>query len=114
MLCCFVGIRSSLSGGYSSGYSQRGYSGGDYGNYAGNERAYSAPKPTAMPKKTSFAAAPKTSTNYSAGQRVRHKTFGDGLVIKVTPMGGDTMLEIAFDAVGTKKLMAGYAKLTVI
>ena len=113
-LCSFDGIRSSLSGGYSSGYSQRGYSGRDYGNYAGNERAYSAPKPTAKPMKTSFAAAPKTSTNYSAGQRVRHKTFGDGLVIKVTPMGGDTMLEIAFDAVGTKKLMAGYAKLTVI
>ena len=113
-LCSFDGIRSSLSGGYSSGYSQRGYSGGDYGNYAGNERAYSAPKPTAKPIRSSFAAAPKTSTNYSAGQRVRHKTFGDGLVIKVTPMGGDTMLEIAFDAVGTKKLMAGYAKLTVI
>ena len=45
---------------------------------------------------------------------MRHKTFGDGLVIKVTPMGGDTMLEIAFDTVGTKKLMAGYAKLMVI
>ena len=56
----------------------------------------------------------KAECNFTAGQRVRHKTFGDGLVITVTPMGGDSMLEIAFDTVGTKKLMAGYAKLTVI
>jgi len=36
------------------------------------------------------------------------------MVIKAVPMAGDTMLEIAFDSVGTKKLMANFAKLTVI
>ena len=36
------------------------------------------------------------------------------MIISVTPMAGDELLEIAFDTVGTKKLMAGYAKLTVI
>ncbi|MGN0494072.1 MAG: ATP-dependent helicase [Acutalibacteraceae bacterium] len=113
-LCSFDGIRRSISNGYSSGYSQRGFSGEDYGAPARTDRAYSAHKPTAKLMKSSYTAAPKTNASYSAGQRVRHKTFGDGLVIKVTPMGGDTMLEIAFDTVGTKKLMAGYAKLMII
>ena len=36
------------------------------------------------------------------------------MIISVKPMGGDCMLEIAFDKVGTKKLMAGFAKLTVM
>lgn len=39
------------------------------------------------------------------GDQIHHKTFGDGLVISVTPMGGDALLEVAFDTVGTKKLM---------
>ena len=54
----------------------------------------------------------KTSATYKAGQTVTHKTFGKGLIIKVTPMGSDTLLEIAFENVGTKKLMANFAKLT--
>ena len=51
---------------------------------------------------------------YTPGQRVLHKTFGEGMIISAKPMGGDTMLEVAFDNVGTKKLMAAYAKLTVM
>ena len=48
---------------------------------------------------------------YAAGQVVEHSTFGKGMIIKVTPMGRDQLLEIAFDTVGTKKLMANFAKL---
>ncbi len=47
----------------------------------------------------------------AAGDRVRHITFGDGEILSVRPMGADTLYEIAFDRVGTKKLMATYAKL---
>lgn len=54
------------------------------------------------------------STLYSAGQRVEHKTFGVGLIVCVSPMGNDTLLEIAFESVGTKKIMAGYAKLKIL
>ena len=46
--------------------------------------------------------------------RVEHKTFGEGFIIKTIPMGNDAMLEIAFDSVGTKKIMAGYAKLKIL
>ena len=65
---------------------------------------YSSPSP-----------APKADTaKYAAGQRVSHKAFGEGLILSVKPMGGDTLLEVAFNTVGTKKLMAAYAKLTVL
>lgn len=42
---------------------------------------------------------------------VKHKVFGEGMVVKTERMGNDTMLEIAFDKVGTKILMANFAKL---
>lgn len=59
-------------------------------------------------------AEPPQPNNYSAGQRVEHKTFGAGLIVSVSPMGSDTLLEIAFDNVGTKKLMATFAKLKLL
>ena len=37
---------------------------------------------------------------------MRDKAFGDGRVVSVKPMGGDALLEIAFDQKGTKRLMA--------
>ncbi|WP_286167074.1 UvrD-helicase domain-containing protein [Clostridium sp. D33t1_170424_F3] len=46
------------------------------------------------------------------GDQVSHKTFGEGSILSATPMGNDTLLEIAFDKVGTKKLMANFARLT--
>ena len=48
---------------------------------------------------------------FRAGDRVLHKTFGTGMIVSVSPMGNDTLLEIAFDTVGTKKLMANFARL---
>lgn len=38
-------------------------------------------------------------------ETVEHDAFGRGLVLSVRPMGGDALLEVAFDTVGTKKLM---------
>ena len=39
------------------------------------------------------------------GDMVDHKAFGRGMVLSVQPMGGDALIEIAFDGVGTKRLM---------
>ena len=59
--------------------------------------------------------APKpTGGKYAVGNTVLHKVFGKGMVITATPMGSDTMLEIAFDKVGTKTLMANFAKMEII
>lgn len=54
------------------------------------------------------------SDTYVAGQCVEHKTFGKGMIVSVSPMGSDSLLEIAFDTAGTKKLMAAYAKLKIL
>ena len=40
------------------------------------------------------------------GDMVQHAAFGKGMVLTVMKMGGDALLEIAFDQIGTKKLMA--------
>ena len=45
----------------------------------------------------------------SKGDMVRHAAFGRGMVLSVMKMGGDALLEIAFDDIGTKKLMAKVA-----
>ena len=39
------------------------------------------------------------------GDRVRHRAFGEGMVTGAKPVGGDILLEIAFEK-GTKRLMA--------
>ena len=39
------------------------------------------------------------------GDMVRHTAFGKGMVLSVRPMGGDALVEVAFDQVGMKKLM---------
>ncbi len=45
------------------------------------------------------------------GDTVEHKVFGTGVVASCRPMGNDVLLEIAFQKVGTKKLMARMANL---
>ena len=39
------------------------------------------------------------------GDMISHRTFGKGMVLSVRPMGNDALVEVAFDGVGTKKLM---------
>ena len=60
----------------------------------------------------SFAKAPKTETTvFRPGDVISHRVFGKGTVLSAMPMSGDTLLEIAFEKGGTKKLMANFAKL---
>ena len=56
-------------------------------------------------------AAQKNNIDFKIGDTVCHKSFGTGTVLTVTPMGGDMLLEVAFDKAGTKKMMANYARL---
>lgn len=57
-------------------------------------------------------SVPAPAGTFKAGDSVEHKTFGTGLILTATPMANDTLLEIAFDKVGTKKLFANFARLT--
>ncbi|MEG1774252.1 MAG: 3'-5' exonuclease, partial [Oscillospiraceae bacterium] len=58
------------------------------------------------------AKAAPAPFSLAVGDRVSHRVFGDGLVVAVSPMGGDHLVEINFDKVGVKKIMAAYARLT--
>ena len=50
----------------------------------------------------------------NAGDRVQHRSFGEGVILSATVVGADVLYEIAFEDVGTKKLMATYARLKKI
>jgi DNA helicase-2/ATP-dependent DNA helicase PcrA len=66
-------------------------------------------KEQSQPKKQEAPAV-----KYNTGDTVVHKVFGQGVILSSKPMGNDSMLEIAFEKSGTKKLMANYAKLEKI
>jgi DNA helicase-2/ATP-dependent DNA helicase PcrA len=66
-------------------------------------------QPTVAPKPSYLSASPMPKTamlDLNRGDMVSHSAFGTGLVLSVMKMGGDALLEIAFDKYGTKKLMA--------
>ena len=85
------------------GYSATGASRGRVGTSIGAAERITVGKP---------APAPRPTATFAPGDRVRHGVFGDGMVLSVKKMGPDTLYEIAFDTVGTKRMMATYAKLT--
>lgn len=47
--------------------------------------------------------------NFEKGNMVQHNAFGRGMVLSVMKIGNDALLEVAFDNIGTKKLMANSA-----
>ncbi len=59
-------------------------------------------------------AKKNVSADFTVGERVKHNVFGEGTVLSVKKISNDAMLEVAFDSVGTKKLMANFAKITKI
>ena len=63
-------------------------------------RSYKVPAPAA-PRPTAAAALPA----FALGDNVKHKAFGSGVIVKMTPMGGDYLIEINFAQIGIKKLM---------
>ena len=62
------------------------------------------------------AKKPETKCNidFAVGDRVSHNVFGEGTIISVKKMSNDSMLEVAFDNAGSKKLMANFAKIQKI
>ena len=83
--------------------------GSGYGSYSGGTGTTRRPRPShhsesSMVQKPAEAAAPLLELN--KGDMVEHAAFGKGMVLSVMKMGGDALLEIAFDNIGTKKLMS--------
>ena len=77
-------------------------------NLYGDFDSYSHRPP--QPKRRDYSTVQKAKPAASAlqlkkGDMVQHRAFGRGMVLSVLPMGNDALLEIAFDEIGTKRLM---------
>ncbi len=72
-------------------------------------RARSAPPPRQTRHAGSSLTPSAPAPRFEKGEMVRHTAFGRGMVLSVVPMGNDALLEVAFDKVGTKRLMANTA-----
>lgn len=96
-------------GGFGSAKTSVGIGANTFSSY-GNQKPSSFPKVN-IPKKPMPTGA---AQSFKPGDRLRHSAFGEGTVLTASPMGNDTMLEIAFDTVGTKRIMQNYTKVEKI
>ncbi len=90
-------------------------------DWSTEERFSQIPRPSArnqaapMPRPSGTRAAPaayrkpapkaQPLLQLKKGEMVRHSAFGTGMVLSIQPMGGDALVEVAFDNVGTKRMM---------
>ena len=86
--------------------------GGDSGSGDGTPQRTYTPRPARQPRPMRDPGYTAPSTPAAAGllqlekgDSIEHRTFGKGMVMSVRPMGNDALIEVAFDGVGTKKLM---------
>ena len=97
-------VRERSTGSYTGGYPRR------------PEAASAHPRPGTSPSRPAPARPSRPSGSASSrpaaalpdirpGDAVEHKAFGRGMVTSAQKIGGDILLEIAFDGVGTKRLM---------
>lgn len=82
----------------------------EYGNCYDNTYRTN-PSPTRRSQPTYMGSAMGSDNSIpllelNPGDMIQHAAFGRGMVLSVMKMGGDALLEIAFDDIGTKKLMA--------
>lgn len=87
-------------------------------SFGGAKPFWEAPKTKSVAEAGGFTPKPRVKPapagTYRVGDTVLHKVFGTGLIVSATPMANDTLLEVAFDKVGTKKLFANFARLTKV
>ena len=72
-------------------------------------RGFEQPRRPAASSISAYVPPAKSTAHVielNKGDMVQHTAFGRGMVLSVVKMGGDALLEIAFDQIGTKKLMA--------
>ena len=103
----FISGKSGTWGGGASGYSGGGasYRPGSFGtSYAARTGRTGAAKRASPEKPKTVLSAPK-APDFKKGDRVVHKAFGKGVIEKITPMGGDALVEVKFDSGETKRMM---------
>jgi DNA helicase-2/ATP-dependent DNA helicase PcrA len=95
------------------------------GHYTGKQRAASGGWPENQAKRVDLSdlksrirafnrASQGDAGSVDVGDRVIHKKFGTGTVVKKVPESGDHRLDIEFDDYGLKRLMESFARLKKI
>ncbi len=85
-----------------------------YKNRGSNTAAFEKPyfqRPENIFKKPEKTIIPQSAIDFKKGDIVMHKKFGRGIVITAQRFGKDMRLEVNFDSIGTKQLMAAFARL---
>ena len=87
------------SGGFADAHRSVGY------GSSGRSYPSSRPQPRRPGITPPIAVSPQKTPAFALGDKVKHRAFGIGKITKVSPMGGDALLEITFEGVGLKRLM---------
>lgn len=107
--------RTGLTGGGYSGHTKSNAGGGTYtsvGGSAGSTGGSAVNR--GFSKSAGGAKSAAALPDFKPGDTVEHKAFGTGVISTIRPMGNDMLLEVVFQKVGTKKLMARMANLKKI
>jgi DNA helicase-2/ATP-dependent DNA helicase PcrA len=59
-------------------------------------------------------AVPALAARFSAGNRVQHPTWGEGIVLDSRVQDDDEIVDVVFQSVGIKRLAASLANLAVL
>ncbi len=77
----------------------------EYGSYSGAyKKPYASEKPKYNLNTQPAQPTQKAGESFRVGDEVVHRAFGSGAITKMTPMGGDSLVEIEFEG-GAKRLM---------
>lgn len=57
---------------------------------------------------------PKHNTRFPSGSKVKHTSYGEGIVVSSVARGGDEEVTVAFIGKGIKKLLAAFAGLQLV
>ncbi|PIE41045.1 MAG: hypothetical protein CSA49_05450 [Gammaproteobacteria bacterium] len=77
-------------------------------------RPVSFSPPSRTPRQKHTWSSVGSGLPYNLGQRVKHQKFGEGIVMRIEGQGGNAQVQVMFEGLGEKRLVAQYAKLEVV
>ncbi len=73
-----------------------------------------APAETSWSLPAGPRSAPVVEQKFRAGTRIKHATWGEGIVLDSKVQDGDELVDVVFESVGIKRLAASLANLKII
>ncbi|MDH5507454.1 MAG: UvrD-helicase domain-containing protein [Anaerolineae bacterium] len=77
-------------------------------------RTAAGPRPDRWDSASPTASAPIIQPQYKAGMNVRHPSWGDGMVLNSKIEDAEELVDVFFEEVGLKKMIASLAKLELL